>query len=65
MKYYLLNIDDYFKRFFEITKETETYLEAWEILENEVWEQYRISKYSTYESFKVVKHRYQNRINKT
>lgn len=60
MKLYLLNTDDYFKRFFELTKETGTYLEAWERIELEVWEQYKISKYSTYESFRKAKCLYQN-----
>lgn len=61
-KYYLLNIDDYFARYYELEKYHTTKREAWNTLECELWEEYRITKYSSYASFRKAKHFYQNKI---
>ena len=54
-KHKLLTRKGYFEKFHENTQKTESYREAWEMTERELFEKYGQERYSSYESFKTVK----------
>ena len=57
-KHYLLNPDDYFTRFFELRKIYRNDFQAWDHLEYELWQEYKMNKYSSFESFRHRKSEY-------
>ena len=54
----LLTKEGYFKRFFELIEIWPTHYDAYVILEGELFEKYGLERYTSYESFRVMKHRY-------
>lgn len=60
----LLQENGYFKRFYELTAKYKSHREAYEALENELFQKFRIGKYSSYNSFKRNKNRYMNKVNR-
>ena len=54
----IVKTSDYFQRFFELLKMHETNAKAYEALEDEYQERYGKPKYSSHESFRVMKTRW-------
>jgi hypothetical protein len=48
----------YFERFFELLQENTTSLQAYEALEREYYDVFGENRYSSYETFKVMRRRY-------
>ena len=59
----LLTKEGYFKRFFELLDIWPTHYDAYVMLEAELHEKYGLEKYSSYESFRVMKHRFHKQKN--
>jgi hypothetical protein len=66
MKKDLLNIHDYFGRFYEISQmqDVKNYEAAFLILESEFFEMHKIHKYKNYASFREAKSRYNQQIHR-
>jgi len=62
----LLNIHDYFQRFYEISAmpEIKNYEAAFHLLEKEFFDIHKIHKYKNYASFREAKSRYNQQIHK-
>lgn len=60
----ILTTEGYWARYQEIYSEYSTDREAWKALEKELEERFGMSRYSTYDSFRMSKSRYYRRIRK-
>ena len=56
----ILTMSGYFERFYQIKRKGVTHKEAYEELEAELFDQYGINRYSSFESFQVMFYRYLN-----
>ena len=54
----LYSFKGYFERFYELLNDHKTGVAAFDALEKEFYELFGANKYSSYESFKVMKRRY-------